>query len=63
MQVWDADETQIITTVVAVPAERTKPADDPIFEFDERPADQPVALRTWFYPGDTIGQEFTYSYH
>ncbi len=63
VQVWDADETQIIATVIAVAAERSEPADDSIFEFDERPADQPVALRTWFYPSDTIGQEFTYSYH
>jgi hypothetical protein len=63
VQVWDADEMQIITTVIAIPAERSEPAGDSIFEFDERPVDQPVALRTWFYPGDTVGQEFTYSYH
>ncbi len=63
VQVWDADETQIIATVIAIPAERSEPADDSTFEFDERPVDQPMALRAWFYPGDTIGQGFTYSYH
>jgi hypothetical protein len=63
VQVWDADETQIITTVIAISTERSEPADNSIFEFDERPVDQPVALRTWFYPGDAIGRDFTYSYH
>lgn len=30
--------------------------------YDERPANQPTALRQWFYPGDNTGQEFVYHY-
>jgi hypothetical protein len=25
-----------------------------------RPGDSPEALRAWFYPGNTVGQEFVY---
>ena len=28
--------------------------------FTERPSDTPEALRAWFYPGDSFGQEFVY---
>ena len=30
------------------------------FTFWETPADQPTAVRAWFYPGDNFGQEFAY---
>jgi hypothetical protein len=29
-------------------------------KFSERPGDSPDALRAWFYPGDSFGQEFVY---
>jgi hypothetical protein len=62
VQVWSEDETLLFATIQAIPTERSEPPNNALFEFDERPVDQPVALKTWFYPGDTIGQEFTYSY-
>src|SRR5262249_49901564 len=27
---------------------------------EERPANQPEAIKKWFYPGDTVGAEFIY---
>jgi LPXTG-motif cell wall-anchored protein len=38
-------------------------ADRSTFTFWETPSGSNRALRTWFYPGDTIGQEFRYPKH
>src|SRR5215475_615810 len=62
VQIWTGDEQELITTVLAIPSERSRPADHGIFRFDERPADLPQALSEWFYPGETTGEEFVYSY-
>jgi len=63
VQVFTEDERELIATVIAVPAQRPEPRGHTAITFDERPGDSPVAVRTWFYPGDTIGQEFVYQYH
>jgi hypothetical protein len=62
VQIWNADEDQILATIVAIPSSRFEASDGPIFEFEERPGDSPMALKYWFYPGDNTGQEFAYSY-
>ena len=36
------------------------PAKDAIVIFGESPASEPVAIKTWVYPGETIGFEFIY---
>jgi len=63
VQIWTEDGQHLITTILAVPAYRQRPSDDTELYFDERPADAPMALRTWFYPGDNTGQEFVYNFH
>lgn len=63
VQIWTEDGQQLITTILAVPAFRQRPSDESVFDLDERPADSPMALRTWFYPGDNTGQEFVYNFH
>jgi hypothetical protein len=63
VQIWTEDESQILATILAVPNYRVGPPDRSIFEFDERPADSPMALRSWFYPGDNIGQQFVYPHY
>jgi hypothetical protein len=60
VQIWTEDERQLITTVHSIANQRMEPARRTILEFDERPADSPQALRAWFYPGATIGEEFVY---
>jgi hypothetical protein len=60
VQIWNRDETQILATILAIPNYRLDPPDGTIFEFDERPGDTPMALHSWFYPGDNTGQEFVY---
>jgi hypothetical protein len=60
VQIWTGDETQLLATLMTVPDYRPDPPDKTIFEFDERPGDSPMAIHTWFYPGDNMGQEFVY---
>jgi hypothetical protein len=61
VQIWNGDETQILATIMAIPNYRLDPPDGTIFEFDERPGDSPMALRTWFYPSDNTGPVAIYS--
>jgi len=60
VQIFNADGTQLITTILAIPNERMAPTGNTVLKFDERPSGQPEALRAWFYPGDNFGQEFVY---
>jgi hypothetical protein len=60
VQVFDKDEKMIHATVLAIPAQRLEPADDPEVRFMEVAANQPAAIRTWWFPGRTIGHEFIY---
>lgn len=60
VSVWDRDGMRLVTTVLATPNYRLQPTGKSAFSFWETPADQPPALRAWFYPGDNFGQEFAY---
>lgn len=54
------EEDEVLSTVIAIPNTRLEPTEDTAFAWYETPAGQPPALRAWFYPGDTFGQEFAY---
>jgi len=60
VQIYNKDETKPIAEILAVPDERLQPRGKTVITFDERPSASPEALRAWFYPGNTIGQEFVY---
>jgi LPXTG-motif cell wall-anchored protein len=45
---------------LTINAERPKPSNDAELRFLETPAGQPAAVKTWWYPGNTIGREFIY---
>jgi hypothetical protein len=60
VQIWTEDETHILATIIAILNYRLGLSNRPMFEFDERPGNSPMALRSWFYPGDNSGQEFVY---
>ena len=60
VQIFNAAETQIIATILAIPNYRLKPTGKSVFRFWETPAGTPKAMRAWFYPGDNFGQEFAY---
>jgi hypothetical protein len=61
VQIWNADQDQILATILTIPNTRFETPDDSIFQFDERPSDSPQALKVWFYPGNSTGEEFIYS--
>lgn len=60
VQIWNEDETKLITTVLAIPNYRLQSTTESVIKFRETSGDTPEALRAWFYPGDTFGQEFVY---
>jgi LPXTG-motif cell wall-anchored protein len=60
VQIFDASETHLQTTILAIPNYRIQPTGKTVFTFWETPPGQPKALRAWFYPGDNFGQEFAY---
>jgi len=60
VQIFNEDESQLQTTVLAIPNYRLQPTGKTEFQFWETPAGQPRAMRAWFYPGDNFGQEFAY---
>lgn len=58
VQIFNGDATQLVTTILAIPAYRLAPTGDTELKFYEMSAGQPRALHTWFYPGDNFGAEF-----
>ncbi len=60
VQIFNADGSQIIATILTINNVRLQPTGDTVMKFGERPGDSPEALRAWFYPGDNFGQEFVY---
>jgi hypothetical protein len=60
VQIFNADETELQTTLLAIPNYRLQPAGKTVFTYWEMPPGQPRALRAWFYPGDNFGREFAY---
>jgi len=63
VQIWNADENEILASIMTVPRTRFEAPDESMFEFDERPSDSAPALKVWFYPGNNTGEEFVYSHY
>jgi len=60
VQVFNEREDHLMSTFIAVSAERLNPVDKPTFDFMEVPAGHPAPVQTWFHPGRRIGLEFLY---
>lgn len=60
VQIYNQDETKLITTILAIPNYQLQPSGETILTYAKAPANQPVALEAWFYPGDNFGQQFAY---
>ena len=63
VQIYNADETHLVTMLFAVPISRMEPASRSLFTFEESPAGQVPALHAWFYPGNVDGLEFPATGH
>jgi hypothetical protein len=61
VQIFNADETHLFTTILAINNYRLKPTDKTVLTFKERGEGQPEAIKAWFYPANAFGQEFVYS--
>lgn len=60
VQIFEKDRAKLITTILAVAAERPEPEGDPVVSFKETPSDRPPAVRYWYYAGEKSGSEFIY---
>jgi LPXTG-motif cell wall-anchored protein len=63
VQIFNRDQSHIIGTVIAISDQRTNPTANSQFTFWETPDGYAKAMRSWFYPGDMVGQEFPYPNH
>jgi hypothetical protein len=60
VQVFNADGSRIIATVLAINNYRLTATNKTVISFNEVPRGSPEAIRAWFYPGNNFGQEFVY---
>jgi hypothetical protein len=60
VHVMSQDQKQMLATLMAIPAQRQDPANEPEVRFMEAEANTAPAIRTWWYPGRSIGHEFIY---
>ncbi len=60
VEVLNAEENKLITTIIAVPTEHLTARDKTYIGFEERGAGLPEAIHEWMYPGDRAGLEFVY---
>jgi len=60
VQISNADESQVLTTILAIPNYRLKATGKTVVTFHEAVAGQPEAIRAWFYPGAQWGEHFVY---
>lgn len=60
VQIFNASQTKLYATILAIPDYRLEPTGKTMITFEERAKNAPEAIRAWFYPGDLFGQEFVY---
>jgi hypothetical protein len=59
VQIYNLHQTKLEMTILAIPTYRLEPTGDTRFTLSEMRIGQVPALRTWFYPGDNSGLEFS----
>lgn len=60
VMIYNEDQSKLEAILLAIPNSRLQPTGDTVLKYWETPAGVPPALRAWFYPGDSFGQEFAY---
>lgn len=60
VQVTNERENKVYSTILAVPDYRINASSKTVMYFSERKAGAPVAIKSWFYPGDNYGQRLVY---
>ena len=59
--IYDKSGKNLLTTIMAIPDYRLKATSKTVILFKEVAPGQPQAIRAWFYPGHTVGDELVYS--
>lgn len=62
VEIWTGDQMQLLATLITVPDYDWETPNHTILQFDERSGNSPMALSSWFYPGDKTGWDFIYPY-
>jgi hypothetical protein len=60
VQIFNDDQSKMLTMFMAVSDERTQPTDKTLFTFIETSPGFPLPMKEWFYPGRLRGLEFVY---
>jgi hypothetical protein len=60
VQVYNDDESKMLTMFMCAADERTVPTDETVFTFIETQPGYPMPIKEWFYPGHLDGLEFIY---
>lgn len=60
VQIFNADETHVYATILAIPNYRVHAPENTIINFEERTSGSPQAIKAWFHPGEKLGHEFVY---
>jgi hypothetical protein len=60
VQIFNQTGTELIATLLTVADHRLSPPDDTVIVFGEPDRNAPPPITRWFYPGDTVGEEFIY---
>jgi len=60
VQIYNDDQTKMLTMFMAISDLRLEPADKTTFTFIETQPGFPLPMKEWFYPGRLTGLEFVY---
>lgn len=60
VEIFNQDETRVLTTLISIPDFRLKATDKPVLTFSQRAAWEPEALKAWFNGGQQSGEEFVW---
>lgn len=59
-RILSADEKHVYATLSTIPDERMEPMEKPAVILGESSNGAPERVESWFYPGDSVGNEFLY---
>lgn len=60
VEIFNQDETKVITTLISIPDFRLKITNKPVLTFGQGRAGEPEALKAWFNGGQESGKQFVW---
>jgi len=60
VEIYNQDETKILTTVLTITNHRINAGSKSILTFSEQPAGEPQAIKAWFFSGQHYGESFVW---